>query len=203
VIARRGASGALVAAALLAAVEACKPGAPPSLGSSLAADAGVGPRDAGGAPTAAEKPSHPDDALLPPSTPTASEELVGRARHLLESIAQNDPSLASDILFPRDGWLAARESPDPGKDWDARAAAPFRNSVRTLSRRHRDLAHADVVSLEVGEDLTQATPQKHGWKEALWIVHGSHLTFVVDGHTRVLPIREMVAWRGAWYVTRL
>jgi hypothetical protein len=34
-------------------------------------------------------------------------------------------------------------------------------------------------------------------------VHESRLTFVVDGHTRSLSIREMTAWRGAWYVTRL
>ncbi|HEY4013534.1 MAG TPA: hypothetical protein VGM06_09365 [Polyangiaceae bacterium] len=202
-IARGAAGGALVTAALLA-LGACKASAPPSgTAPGPAADAGVRAKEARAAAAAAEKANHPDDAMLPPATPAASEELMGRARHLLDAIAQNDPTLAGDILFPRDGWLAARESPDPGKEWDARAAAPFRNSVRILSRRHHDLAHADVVSLDVGENLSQATPQKHGWKEPLWIVGGSHLTFVVDGHTRVLPIREMVAWRGAWYVTRL
>jgi hypothetical protein len=203
VITRRAAGGALVAAALVVALGACKGSAPSTPSPIPPADAGADAKEARAAAAAAEKANHPDDAMLPPSTPAANEELVGRARHLLDAIAQNDPSLAGDILFPRDGWLAARESPDPGKDWDARAAAPFRNSVRILSRRHRDLAHAEVVSLDVGESLAQATPQKHGWKEPLWIVAGSHLTFVVDGHTRVLPIREMVAWRGAWYVTRL
>jgi hypothetical protein len=29
------------------------------------------------------------------------------------------------------------------------------------------------------------------------------LTFVVDGRTHAMSIREMTAWRGAWYVTRL
>jgi len=33
-------------------------------------------------------------------------------------------------------------------------------------------------------------------------VKGSRLTFLVAGHTRTLSIREMTAWRGAWYVTR-
>jgi hypothetical protein len=202
VITRRAAGGALVTAALLA-VGACKASAPAGAPPSPVADAGGTAKEARAAAAAAEKANHPDDSMLPPATPAASGELVTRARHLLDAIAQNDPSLAGDILFPRDGWLASRESPDPGKDWDARAAAPFRNSVRVLSRRHRDLTHAEVVSLDVGENLAQATPQKHGWKEPLWIVTGSHLTFVVDGHTRVLPIREMAAWRGAWYVTRL
>lgn len=202
-IARRAAGGALATAALLGVLEGCKASAPPSPTPTPIADAGADAREARAAAAAAEKANHPDDAMMPPSTPAANEELVGRARHLLEAIAQNDPSLAGDILFPRDGWLAARESPDPGKDWDARAAAPFRNAVRNLSHRHRDLAHAEVVSLEVGENLVVATPHKRGWKEPLWTVTGSHLTFVVDGHTRVLPIREMVAWRGAWYVTRL
>ncbi len=134
--------------------------------------------------------------------PAASEELVGRARHLLEAIARDDGTLANDILFPRDGWVATRDSQDPGKDWDSHAAEPFRRAVHVLAHRHRDLGHAEVVSLELGQALVQSTPRRHGWKVPLWTVAGSHLTFVVDGHTRVLPIREMAAWRGAWYVTR-
>jgi hypothetical protein len=34
-------------------------------------------------------------------------------------------------------------------------------------------------------------------------VRDSRLTFVVDGRTKTLTIREMTAWRGAWYITRL
>jgi hypothetical protein len=141
----------------------------------------------------------PDDAL-PPGT---SDELMTRARHLLEAITQDDATLASDILFPRDGWLATRDAEDPGKDWDTRVVMPFRKKVHVLSRRHRDLNHAQVVSLDLGGAITQTTTRRRGWKKTLWTVSESRLTFVADGHTRVLSIREMVAWRGAWYVTRL
>jgi hypothetical protein len=34
-------------------------------------------------------------------------------------------------------------------------------------------------------------------------VYGSRITFVIDGRTRTLPLRELTAWRGEWYVTRL
>jgi hypothetical protein len=140
----------------------------------------------------------PDDAV--PST--ANDELGPRARHLLEAIVKDDSGLAADILFPRDAWIATRDSADPGKDWTKRVAAPFHRSVHALSKRRLGV-DPQFVSLEIGRSMQQETPRKHGWKKSLWTVRESRLTFTVDGRTRVLSIREMTAWRGAWYVTRL
>jgi hypothetical protein len=145
-------------------------------------------------------PSAPPDDAIPPTT---SEELTARSRHLLEAIAKDDAALAADILFPRDGWLATRDAADPGHEWEKRAASPFRRAVHALSRRRKDVGGAQFVSFELGHSMTQMTAQRHGWKKALWTVTGSRLTFVVDGRTHTLPIHEMTAWRGAWYVTRL
>ncbi len=142
----------------------------------------------------------PADDAIPA---TASEDLTIRSKHLLEAIAKDDSTLASDILFPRDGWMATRDAADAGREWEKRAAGPFRRRVHALSRRHRDADRAEFVSIELGHAMAQATPQHHGWKKALWTVSGSRLTFVIDGRTRTLPVREMTAWRGAWYVTKL
>jgi hypothetical protein len=162
-----------------------------------AADGGLDGHN--GAPDASPDAAPSDDAI----PPTSSEELTVRAKHLLEAIAQNSSDLASDILFPRDGWVATRDAADPGKEWEKRVARPFQRALRAVSRRHQDLGRAQFASLELGHSMTQATPKHHGWQKPLWIVTGSRLTFVVDGRTRTLPVREMVAWRGAWYVTRL
>ena len=62
---------------------------------------------------------------------------------------------------------------------------------------------AQLVAIEPGGALSQVTPKRHGWKKPLWILTGARVSFVVDGKTRTLSIREMTAWRGAWYVTRL
>jgi hypothetical protein len=186
---------AILFAAVLLATTGCRglhggvSGGPP--------DAGPEVREGGAEGGADAAPA--DDAI----PPTSSEELSVRARHLLEAIAQNNSELASDILFPRDGWLATRDAVDPGKEWEKRVARPFQRSLRVLSHRHPDLGRAQFATLELGHSMTQATPKRHGWQKPLWIVTGSRLTFVVDGRTRTLPVREMVAWRGAWYVTRL
>ena len=140
----------------------------------------------------------PDDSI----PPTSGDDLTARARHLLEAVGKDDPDLATDILFPREGWLATRDAADPGKEWEKRVAAPFRRSVHANARRHEELDRAQFVSLELGHVVVQSTPRRHGWKKPLWTVKGSRLTFLVDGHTRTLSIREMTAWRGAWYVTR-
>ena len=161
------------------------------------AEGGLDGRDGG---AEAGPDAGPADDAIPP---TASEELTVRAKHLLEAIAQNNGDLASDILFPRDGWVATRDATDPGKEWEKRVDHPFQRSLRALSRHHQDLGRAQFAALELGHSMTQATAKRHGWQKPLWIVTGSHLTFVVDGRTRTLPVHEMVAWRGAWYVTRL
>jgi|HubBroStandDraft_1064217.scaffolds.fasta_scaffold89023_3 hypothetical protein len=197
-------SGAIaVVAWVLCGCHGVRPGSADA-GSTDAAskDAAVGDAEAGApAVTAAAlvEAGPPDDAI----PPSSSDELTERARHLLEAIGKDEADLANDILFPRDAWLATRDAGDPGKDWDTHAATPFRKAVHALSRHHHDLDRAQFASLEVGHALAQATTRRHGWKKALWVVHGSRLSFVVDGRTHTLPIREMTAWRGAWYVTRL
>ncbi len=140
-----------------------------------------------------------DDAI----PPTSSEELNLRAKHLLEAIAQNNGDLASDFLFPRDGWFATRDAVDPGKDWEKRVAHPFQRALRAQSRRHPDLGRAQFASLELGHSMTQATPKRHGWQKPLWIVQRLPADVRRRRAHRTLPVREMVAWRGAWYVTRL
>jgi hypothetical protein len=149
---------------------------------------------------AAQDAAPPADDLLPSN---AGDDLNGRVRHLLDAIVHDDAQFATDMIFPRDGWLLTRDASDPGKEWEKRVAAPFRRAIHSLSRHRTDLGEAQSVSIEIGPAMTQATPQRHGWKKPLWIVHESRVIFVVAGRTRTLRIREMVAWRGAWYVTRL
>ncbi|MDP9035150.1 MAG: hypothetical protein M3O50_10105 [Myxococcota bacterium] len=161
-------------------------------------DAALDAHDAGGV-TGADATPPPSDTSLPATT----DDLLARARHLLEAVEQDDPSLASDIVFPRDGWLATRDAADLGRDWDLRMATPFRKAVHVLSRRLHHPSQAQVVSVELGGAVEQATPRRHAWKKPLWTVSSARVIFVVDGHTRTLAIREMTAWRGAWYVTRL
>jgi hypothetical protein len=169
------------------------------------AGADAGPTDAASdaaeaGPGASQPEAGPADDAIPA---TSSDDLTLRAKHLLEAIAQDNADLATDIQFPRDGWMGTRDAADPGKEWEKRVARPFRRGVHSLSRRHKDLDRAQFASIELGHTMLQVTPRRHGWQKPLWIVTGSRLTFVADGKTRTLPIREMTAWRGAWYVTRL
>src|SRR5436190_12322773 len=63
-----------------------------------------------------------DDSLPPSSSP----ELTMRARHLLEAIAQDNPDLAADILFPRDAWINLHDVQDPAKQWDEKVQGAFK-----------------------------------------------------------------------------
>ena len=161
-------------------------------GDSGAADASSDAGEGGAGSSALE--AGPSDDAIPP---TSSDELTVRARHLLEAIAQDNADLATDILFPRDGWMATRDSADPGKVWEKRVAGPFRRAVHSLSRRHKDLDRAQFVSIELGHAMVQVTPRRHGWQKPLWGVTGSRLSFVADGKTRTFdhPRADRVARR--------
>jgi hypothetical protein len=154
----------------------------------------------GGVATTAEAGAQLDDTAMPASS---GEDLQTRMRHLLEAIAQDNPDLAGDALFPRDAYVATRDVADPQKAWDKKVSSTFRRSVERMHKRMKGVEHAKFVSFEIGHSVVQLTPKKKDFKKPLWRVKHSKLTFTIDGKTRHLDIPEMTAWRGAWYVTRL
>lgn len=141
-----------------------------------------------------------DDTALPPA---GSEELSARMRHLLEAIVQGNGELANDVLFPRDGYLLLRDSPDAAKAWEKKVASPFQRSVDRMHKHTKGIANAKFVGFELGHSVQQVTPKRKDWKAPVWRVKGSKLTFTVDGKQHQIRIAEMTAYRGAWYVTRL
>lgn len=144
--------------------------------------------------------SGPADDAMPPAT---SPDLTTRGRHLLEAIAQDNPDLATDILFPRDAWSNAREGQDPTKQWDDKIKPAFVSSVHYWNKHTKDIGRAQFVSFEIGKTVQQITPKKKEWKKPLWEVKHGKLTFSIDGQQKHIEVLEMVSWRGAWYVTHL
>jgi hypothetical protein len=141
-----------------------------------------------------------DDLALPPAT---NDELLGRMRHLLEAVAQDNAELGGDVLFPRDAYVASRDSVDPQKAWEKRVSGQFKRSVERTHKRTKGIENAKFVGFELGHSVAQLTPKKHDFKRPLWRVKHSKPTFTVEGKVRHLDIAELTAWRGAWYVTRL
>jgi hypothetical protein len=191
---RRGILSVLAAVALLA-VTACGEKTAPVPAD--AGDAGARVREAG---VDGGADSGVDDLALPPPV---NEELLARMRHLLEAVVQDNPDLAGDVVFPRDGYIAARDTVDPQKAWEKRVSGLFKRSVERTHKRTKGIENAKFSSFELGHAIQQLTPKKHDFKKPLWRVRHSKLSFTIDGKLRHLDIAEMTAWRGAWYVTRL
>ena len=141
------------------------------------------------------------DDLAPP--PPVNDELLGRVRHLLEAVSQDNPDLAGDMLFPRDAYMASSGASDPQKAWEKRIQGLFKRSVERTHKKNKGIENAKFVGFELGHSILQLTPKKHDLKKPLWRVKHSKLTFTIDGKLRHLDIGELTAWRGNWYVTRL
>ena len=199
-LARFARFAALLALACAAAACGDRSSAAPDGGDSAilarAKDAGV----EGGVAAAADAGLSEADLVMPPA---ASDELPLRMRHLLEAIAQNNPELANDALFPRDAYVWTRDAADPQKAWEKRISGAFHRAVERTHKRIKGMENAKFVSFELGHSITQLTPRKHDFKRPLWRMKHAKLTFTIDGKQRHLDIAEMTAWRGAWYVTRL
>ena len=157
-------------------------------------DAEAGTSDASPAPDVT-LPGPAVDAL-----PASSDDLTTRARHLLEAIAKDDPSLATDIVFPRDAYVAAKDAPDPGKQWDDKVMSAFQREVHLLHKRTKGVERAELVSLDMGAPISQVVPKKRDMKIALWQVRHSRLSFTIDGKASRFDLQELMSWRGAWYV---
>ena len=188
----------------LASATACRGKA--SAGAAPPADAAsdAKPIMKGDAGDAAEK--HPPDAGAPADDslpPFASDELTTRAKHLLEAIANDNPDLATDIVFPRDAYLTVKDVGEPGKHWDAKVLAAFKREVKALHKRTKGVERAIFTSFELGQPAAQAMPKKHDLKRMLWRAKRSRLGFTIDGKPSHFDVVEMTGWRGSWYVTKL
>jgi hypothetical protein len=140
-----------------------------------------------------------DDAM-PEAT---SADLTNRARHLLEAIAKSSPDLALDMLFPREGYIGARDAQDPGKLWDVKLKPAYETQVKRAAKRTKGIERAVFVSFELGKSISRVVPKKKEWKTPLWRVKRSSITFTIDGKAHRMEIAEMVAWRGNWYLSKL
>ncbi len=184
----------------LLALSGCTPTAAARTdGGDAAVDA---PAEGSVATAAAPQPATtaPADDALPPS---ASDDLSTRAKHLLEAVAHDDPSLATDIVFPRDAFIQVKDAADPGKVWDDKVFGLFQKQVHALHKRIKGSDRAAFVTFEIGEPVMQVVPKKHDLKRTLWRVRHSRLTFTVEGKADHFDVVELTSWRGAWYVTRL
>ncbi len=141
-----------------------------------------------------------DDIAIPLAV---NEELIARMRHLLEALAQANADLATDIVFPRDAYVALHDTADPQKAWEKHVASAFRRSIERTHKRLKGIENAKFVGFELGRAVVQITPKKNDFKKPLWRVRHSKLSFTIDGKVRHIDIAEMTGWRGAWYITRL
>ncbi len=140
-----------------------------------------------------------DDSLPAPE----SDDLTTRARHLLEAIAKDDPSLATDFLFPRDAYLVAKDAADPGKQWDTKVMGAFQKQVHTLHKRMSGIDHAQFTSFEIGQPIAQVVPKRRDLRMTLWRVRHSRLNFSIDGKAARFDLGDLTSWKGAWYVMQL
>ena len=129
-------------------------------------------------------------------------ELATRARHLLEALSQDDPSLAGDIVLPREAYLTSRDAQDPGAAYDSRFKPGFETQIRHVRRHEKGMDRAVFVSFDLGPTPSRVVPRKKEWKDPLWRTRGT-LTFTIDKDVHRMEIAEMIAWKGAWYVAKI
>ena len=201
---------ALVLVASIAFVGACTPipivgydaaigdaeaGAVPGRWASDAGDA-----ESGVAPLRKEWDAGVEDDAFPSA---ADVELELRVKHLLEAIMAGNPSLAPDLLYPRDAWVRSRDATDPGKVWDHKVKPAFLRDIDKLHKRTKNVERARFVSFELGHSVAHLPVKHRDLKKPLWRVKRSKLTFTIDEKVKSIYINEMTSFRGAWYVTRL
>lgn len=156
-------------------------------------------RDALGAGLSPAESLEPEEPSPPPSSP----DLDRRMRHLVEAIAQDDARLAQDVLLPREAYIALRDVTDPARAFDTKLAAAFKAQVHRQHKKTHGIEAASFTRFELGSQLTKAPAKRRDMKRGTWRARHARLTYSVNGKPHHVDVRELVAWRGNWYVLRL
>jgi hypothetical protein len=163
-------------------------------------DGAISSTDAGAADaSAADAGLRTDDETAVPMT---SEELVARGRHLVEAVAGDNPELAMDFLLSKDAYAQLYAAKDPTRAWERHMKKAFDRAIHRLHRR-RHSKEAKFARFELGTHLVKGPIGKGKHRRDVWHARGSRLFYTVDGREHPIAIREMIAWRGAWYIARL
>ena len=136
------------------------------------------------------------------AVPMTNEELVTRSKHLVEAIAGDNAELAIDFLLSKDAYAQFYAEKDATRAWERHMKKAFARTIHKLhQRRHSEGAR--FVRFELGTRLVKSSVGKGKSKRQVWHSRGSKIYFTLDGKQRHIAIREMIAWRGAWYIARL
>ncbi len=166
----------------------------------LPSDAGVVPESSVSVAPSFADAGGPSDEDMPPSNPP---ELTVRLQHLFEAISQNKAELAADILFPRDAFMQVKDVSDPARLWESKILLNFAHDLSQAHKKVHGTDRIEIVSFELGHQVTQVVPKKRDFKKPLWRVKKSRVTYLLNGKREELLIAEMTSWRGAWYVSNL
>ncbi len=170
---------------------------------------GAAHSDASGLADAGASDASPHDAALVTDdetvVPMTSEEWVTRSKHLVEAVAADNPELAIDFLLSKDAYTqlyAEYAKKDATRAWERHMKKPFERAIHRLHRR-RHSKDAKFGRFELGTRLVKGPVGKGKQRRHVWHARGSRIFYTIEGREHHIAIREMIAWRGAWYISRL
>lgn len=129
-----------------------------------------------------------------------------RLELLWKAIVQDDPSIASDVFFPRVAYAQVKDIKNPEADWKSRLLRAFERNIHEYHRELGDAPQAArLVRLEVDEKRVKLMERgKEGNKLPYHRVTRSQIHFVDGaGKERKLELTSLIAWRGEWFVVHL
>lgn len=134
-----------------------------------------------------------------PPRPTFGEDFDGRLERLWAAIVADDPSLATEVFFPRDAFRQVKA-----------AAAPDRIHGRLVREFEEDI-HRYHAELPADAELIGFRPRRCSWttrgEEAnalpYWSCRHNRIRYRVGSREATLTLRTLINWGPRWYVTHL
>jgi hypothetical protein len=160
----------------------------------------AGPSDAS-ADASAKDVAVESDAGADPLPARTTEELTLRMRHLAEALASDNIDLGRDALYPRAAFVTLHESKDAARAYDAHALPAFRKDLHRLHRKTKGAAHIKYVSFDVGQ--VSASAHSKDWKTPVHMAHHAKLVVSIEGKAVSIPVTELIAHKGYWYVLKI
>jgi hypothetical protein len=130
-----------------------------------------------------------------------SDELTLRMRHLMEAIVNDNADLGRDALYPRKDFLKRSSTKDPSHYWDKRIYEAFQKSIHRLHKKIHGVDRAKFQSFDVG--TVSGSVQSKEWTGITHQSKHGKLLMMIDGKPVTIPVAELVAYDGHWYLLKL
>lgn len=137
----------------------------------------------------------------PPPVPDV-KETVARAMLFVQAIRESSPDVALTFFFPQDAFRQVKGIKDPDR-YHRKLLRVYREDLLAMRKLLRYPDEVEFIAFRLGRQKRWVKRGKEANALPYYATYKAVITVKDGDRERELPVRVMINWGKAWYVTHL